>query len=276
MKKNKNSQANPAPGNGRPHQRSARESDLPRMLLVDVSRPMRRLLVKMLRKSSPDILVAVAGSVAEAVRTFDVLKPKTVLLNLDLPDGKGLEVLRHAMALDPYCMIVVLTSRADAKTRLECFEEGADFVFDKSTAFERAIETAQQASRRQLSRTPRRPSPRRFFSEEFVLANKSGLHVLPAARLVKLANGYRATIEITCGIRTANAKDMMAVMALGAECGAHVTVTAAGSDAAQGLAGIRSLVAKKFHDAAAPAGASSRQQAPKPGRVRAGHGSSGR
>lgn len=218
------------------------------MLLVDVSKPMRQLLVKMLRKSSPDIVVAVAGSVAEAVRTFDVLKPKTILLNLDLPDGSGLEVLRHAMALDPYCMIVVLASRADAKTRLEYFEEGADFVFDKSVAFERAVETAKQASRRQLSRIPRKPSPRKFFSEEFVLSNKSGLHVLPAARLVKLANGYRATIELTLGNRTANAKDLMEVMALGAECGALVTVTAAGNDAAQGLAGIRSLVAKNFHD----------------------------
>lgn len=221
---------------------------MPRLLLVDVSRPMRRLLVKMLKKSAPDILVAVAGSVAEAVRAFDALQPKTVLLSLDLPDGSGLEVLRHAMALDPYCMVVVLASRADAKTRLECFEEGADFVFDKSSDFERAIATAEKASRRQTARSPRRPLPQQSISEEFALANKSGLHVLPAARLVKLAGGYDATIEIAHGNRKANAKDLMQVMALGAECGAHIVVTAAGSDAAQALAGIRSLVAKNFHE----------------------------
>ncbi len=254
MKRKTNSPGSGANRNVPPRPRPVVRSDMPRMLLVDVSRPMRRLLVKMLKKSSPDILVAVAGSVAEAVRTFDVLRPKTILLNLDLPDGGGLEVLRHAMALDPYCMVVVLASRADAKTRLECFEEGADFVFDKSAALERAVATAQQASRRQLFRTPRRPIPRRFVSEEFVLANKSGLHVLPAARLVKLAGEYRAKIEIACADRTANAKDLMEVLALGAECGARITVTAAGTDAAQGLAGIRSLVAKKFHDDAELAG----------------------
>lgn len=248
MKRHTNATAVPVPRNTRSTPALAVNRGTPRMLLVDVSKPMRRLLVKMLKKSSPDILVAVAGSVAEAVRVFDVLRPKTILLSLDLPDGSGLEVLRHAMALDPYCMIVVLTSRANAQTRLECFEEGADFVFDKSSDFERAIETAGQASRRQLSRSPRRPIPRRFVSEEFVLANRSGLHVLPAARLVKLANEYCAAIEIVCEGRKANAKVMVEVMALGAECGARIAVTATGSDADQALAGIRSLVARKFHD----------------------------
>lgn len=224
----------------------------PRMLLVDVSKPMRKLLVSRLKKSSPNIIVAVAGSVAEAVRMYDELRPKTILLDLDLPDGSGLEVLRHAMALDPYCMIVVLTSHADAKTRLECFEEGADFVFDKSDAFERALETARQASHRELFRTPRRPDLRKCFHADFVLANKTGLHVLPAARLVKLANTCRANIQITCAGRMANAKDMMEVLALGAECGARISVVATGSDAAQSLAAIRSLVAKKFHEPSAP------------------------
>ena len=260
MTKKSNSQVAASAHNGQTRGSSAIRSGTPRMLLVDVSKPMRRLMVKMLKKSSPDILVAVAGSVAEAVRTFDVLRPKTILLNLHLPDGSGLEVLRHAMASDPYCMVVVLTSRADAKTRLHCFEEGADFVFDKSDAFERAVETARQASQRQSARTARRPIPRQSISADFVLENPSGLHVLPAARLVKLANEYRAKIEISHGGRAADAKDLMEVLALGAECGAHVTVTAMGGDASQGLAAIRSLVAKKFHDDFAPVGP--RRQAP--------------
>jgi hypothetical protein len=53
----------------------------------------------------------------------------------------------------------------------------------------------------------------------------------------------------------------MQVMALGAEWGARSVVPAAGSDAAQGLAGIRSLIAKKFHDDAVPPGRSSNRPA---------------
>ena len=94
--------------------------------------------------------------------------------------------------------------------------------------------------------------PRLSISADFVLENPSGLHVLPAARLVKLASEYRAKIEISHGDRTADAKDLMEVLALGAECGSRVAVTATGADAAQGLAAIRSLVAKKFHDDSAP------------------------
>ena len=227
---------------------SARGNDQPVLLLVEADAAARRRMASLLNKMAPNIFVAKAGTVATAIKRLDEYRPGTILLDLALPDGNGVEVLRHAMALDERCMVIIMSDRATAATRLRCFEEGADFVFAKSAAFERALDTARPASKRELTRAARRPSPQRVHSAELRLANKSGLHVLPAARLVRLAQRFTATIRISYNGRLADAKSIMDVIALGAECGAEIALTAEGLDAAQGIAAIRSLAVRHFHE----------------------------
>lgn len=229
---------------------TARRLNQPSLLLVEADAAARRRMASLLNKMAADIFVAKAGTVATAIKRLDEYRPGTILLDLTLPDGNGLEVLRHAMALDERCMVIIMSDRATAATRLRCFEEGADFVFAKTAAFDRALDTARRASKRELTRAARRPSPQRVHSADLRLANKSGLHVLPAARLVRLAQRFRATIRISYNNRVADAKSIMDVIALGAECGAEITLTAEGHDAAKGIAAIRSLAVRHFHEEA--------------------------
>lgn len=223
------------------------------LLLVEGDPNLRRRLKRMLLKTAPNISVIEANSVTTAIRRFDDNRPGTILLALALPDGDGLEVLRHAMAMDPHCMVIVLTDHATDASRLKCFEEGADFVFAKSTAVDRAVAIAQRASQRELARAPRTPQPKRIQQARLRLKNKSGLHVVPAAQLVRLAQRFRAQIEVACNEHTADAKSLMDVLALGAEYNMEITVTAEGRDALEGLTAIRSLVARGFHEKRAPA-----------------------
>lgn len=239
-----------------------RGSDQPVLLLVEADAAARRRITSLLNKLAADIFVAKAGTVATAIKRIDEYRPGTILLDLSLPDGNGLEVLRHAMALDERCMVIIMSDRATAATRLRCFEEGADFVFAKSDAFDRALDTAHRASKRELNRAARRPSPQRVHSAELRLANKSGLHVLPAARLVRLAQRFTATIRIDYNGRVADAKSIMDVIALGAECGAEIVLTAEGHDAAKGIAAIRSLAVRHFHEQAADDKPKSKPKAP--------------
>ena len=223
------------------------------LLLVEGDPNARRRLKRMLLKTAPNISIIEANSVTTAIRRFDDHRPGTILLALTLPDGDGLEVLCHAMATDPHCMVIMLTDLATDAVRLKCFEEGADFVFAKSTAADRAVAIAQRASQRELARAPRTPQPKRIQQARLRLKNKSGLHVVPAAQLVRLAQRFLAQIEVTCNERTADAKSLLDVLALGAEYSMEITVTAEGRDAREGLTAIRSLVARGFHEKPAPA-----------------------
>ena len=82
------------------------------LLLVEGDPNARRRLKRMLLKTAPTISIIEANSVTTAIRRFDDHRPGTILLALALPDGDGLEVLCHAMATDPHCMVIVLTDHA--------------------------------------------------------------------------------------------------------------------------------------------------------------------
>lgn len=222
----------------------------PILLLVEADAERRRQMARQLKKTSADILVKQASTVSSAIRQIDAHRPGTLLLDMAFPNGSGLEVLRHAMAVVPHCMAIVLTDRTDPASRLQCFEEGADFVFMKSDSFERVVDLAQRASKRETGRIPRKPTSRRVQTANLKLMNKTGLHALPAAHLVRLVQRFNAKLTITHNNRSADAKSIMSVLALGAEYGAEITFTAEGKDACQALAAIRSLVASKFHEPA--------------------------
>ena len=64
------------------------------------------------------------------------------------------------------------------------------------------------------------------------------LHARPAGALAVAAGRFAAVISVTVGGRTADAKSVLGVMGLGATSGQHVTVSAAGADAAEAVAAL--------------------------------------
>jgi phosphotransferase system HPr (HPr) family protein len=61
------------------------------------------------------------------------------------------------------------------------------------------------------------------------------LHARPAAQVVRLAAGYDAVITVAAGEREADAKSLLAILALGATGGTSLRVTASGADAERAL-----------------------------------------
>ena len=50
-----------------------------------------------------------AGTVAEAITQFEAEQPTAVLLDIDLPDGSGLDVLRTIKAQHPDAVVIMRT-----------------------------------------------------------------------------------------------------------------------------------------------------------------------
>ena len=61
------------------------------------------------------------------------------------------------------------------------------------------------------------------------------LHARPAANFVKTAMGFGAQIKVAAGEREADAKSLLAVLALGAKRGTTLRLTADGDDAQAAL-----------------------------------------
>jgi phosphocarrier protein len=81
---------------------------------------------------------------------------------------------------------------------------------------------------------------------EATIVNKLGIHARPAAEIVKTAGKYKSNITIMRDELEVNAKSIMGVMMLAAECGAVVVLRAVGDDAEAALDAIAAVIANKF------------------------------
>ena len=70
-----------------------------------------------------------AGTVAEAVRQFKAESPAAVLLDIDLPDGSGLDVLREIKHENPDVIVIMITGNVQVENTISALRGGAyDFI----------------------------------------------------------------------------------------------------------------------------------------------------
>lgn len=76
--------------------------------------------------AAPDLwLMAAAADAGEALHVLTEHHPDVLLVDLDLPDRPGLEVIRHAAEHLPDCDIMVITVFGDERHVIESIEAGA-------------------------------------------------------------------------------------------------------------------------------------------------------
>ncbi len=78
------------------------------------------------------------------------------------------------------------------------------------------------------------------------IVNENGLHARPAAEVVKVAGRFKCEITMVRDELEVNAKSIMGVMMLAAECGAQLTIRADGPDAQEAVDALAALIANKF------------------------------
>lgn len=74
--------------------------------------------------------------------------------------------------------------------------------------------------------------------KKLTIADPIGLHARPASLIVTAASKFKSSVSITYMGRTANAKSIMNLMALGVKSGGQIELATAGEDAAQAEAAI--------------------------------------
>lgn len=114
-----------------------------KVFLVDDSQVVIERLGAMLRELPGVEVVGSAGEVFEATKAILEGHPDVVVLDLQLHDGSGLDVLRAVKSIRPETIILVCTNFPYPQYREKCFQEGASFFLDKSSEFEKLYEILQ-------------------------------------------------------------------------------------------------------------------------------------
>jgi len=96
-----------------------------RVLVVDDHEIVRRGVVDVVDADPTLTVVAEAGSVLDAVRRAAAVRPDVAVIDLKLPDGTGIDLVRKLRADHPALRCVVLTSFDDDEAVAAALDAGA-------------------------------------------------------------------------------------------------------------------------------------------------------
>jgi two-component system, OmpR family, KDP operon response regulator KdpE len=155
-----------------------------RILLVDDEPQIRRILRAALANQQYEVLEA--GSVREAINTTTAERPDLVILDLGLPDGDGITVVRNLRAWTDL-PILILSVRGQEADKVAALDAGADDYLTKPFSTGELLARLRAALRRRVRG-----------SEDPVFVN-NGLVVDTARRLVTVdaAEVHLTTTEYT-------------------------------------------------------------------------------
>jgi len=127
----------------------------PRVLIVEDIAPVAAAVASSLRATG--IVVELAATGLDAVERKIGFRPDIILLDLQLPDMNGLELVER-FARDGDCGVIVVTANGDEAARVEGLDRGADDYLVKPVPM-RELAARIRALYRRLTRSDVRPPP---------------------------------------------------------------------------------------------------------------------
>jgi DNA-binding NarL/FixJ family response regulator len=109
------------------------------IFIADDSDQIRGRLVDLLSEIEGAEVIGQASNHAEAIEGIRNLQPHVVILDIQMPGGSGIDVLKEIKQDSQPPVVMMLTNHASPQYRKKCLEWGADFFLDKSREMERLV-----------------------------------------------------------------------------------------------------------------------------------------
>ena len=114
-----------------------------RLFIVDDSEILRVRLIDMLSEIEGIEIIGQAQESLDAIESIQELNPHVVILDIRMPRINGIKVLEAIKKDDESPTVIIFTNYPYPQYRKRCMDLGADFFFDKSTEFEKLIDTVK-------------------------------------------------------------------------------------------------------------------------------------
>jgi DNA-binding NarL/FixJ family response regulator len=115
-----------------------------RVFVVDDSDLVRARLMVMLADINGVEVVGQARDGQSALQQIYSLKPDIVILDIQMPEIDGIQVLKKIKERQPETTVIMLTNYPFLLVKIKCLSAGANYFFDKSSELENLLETIQK------------------------------------------------------------------------------------------------------------------------------------
>lgn len=107
------------------------------VLIVDANELYTERMIDLLEGTGVDCQYNIAGGFYPALDIVHREFPDIMILELQLPDRNGIELLRELKSLGSSCKVVVISNHTESHYREECLDLGAVYFLDKTLEFEK-------------------------------------------------------------------------------------------------------------------------------------------
>jgi len=115
-----------------------------KVFIADDSKVMRERVIDMISELPEIEIIGQAEDGLQATNLIEKLTPDVVILDIRMPGGNGIDVLKHIKKMKLNPVVIMLTNYPYPQYRKKCMKAGADYFFDKSTEFEKVTEVLQK------------------------------------------------------------------------------------------------------------------------------------
>jgi len=111
-----------------------------KVFIADDSSEVRERIRMLLSELKEVEMIGEANNVQEAIENIRQQGPDVVILDIRMPGGSGIDVLREIVKKGRAPVVIMLTNYPHRQYKKKCMDAGADFFFDKSREFEKVVE----------------------------------------------------------------------------------------------------------------------------------------
>jgi DNA-binding NarL/FixJ family response regulator len=119
-----------------------------RLFIADDNVLFRTLLASVFSEMEGINVVGDAGDVPGAVEGITRLQPDAVILDIHMPGGSGLDVLRVAKSFSPSPTVIMLTVGPRSEYETASYLTGADYFFEKSSDLKKMAQVVKKIARK--------------------------------------------------------------------------------------------------------------------------------
>ena len=117
-----------------------------RVLIAEDSKLMQARIKAMISDIPNIEIVAQTETVSESIQSIEKFKPDIVLLDIRMPGGSGLDILKSIEKNGHAPKTIVLTNYPYPQYKKKCREAGADYFYDKASEFQKAVKIIEDLS----------------------------------------------------------------------------------------------------------------------------------
>jgi DNA-binding NarL/FixJ family response regulator len=121
-----------------------------KVLIADDSEIVRERLAYLLGDVEGVEIVGQAEDAVEGQDLAEALRPDVAILDVRMPRGSGVDVLRSIKRDNPAATVIILTNFVDPEARALCMAQGADYFFDKSIEIDKAVAVLRDLSQTEI------------------------------------------------------------------------------------------------------------------------------